>query len=374
VDIGELTSSRKLDHIRLTVERDVESRATTLLENVRIVHNPLPEASLDEVTLEKDFCGRRLGAPLMITGMTGGHPETAEINRIIGEVAERYRLAVGVGSQRAGLEKPETAYTFRVMREAAPNAFIVANLGLPQLAKGYGLREARRAVEMIRADAIAIHLNVGQELYQPEGDREFAALTRIIEIAEGLGVPVIIKETGAGLSMEAVRLLYRLGIRCFDTAGLGGTSWIKVEAARARGDSYNPPGELADQWGNPTALAIIEARSAAPGAYVVGSGGIRTGLDAAKAIALGADLAGMARPVLQAVVRGGVEAASRLVENILYNIKTVILMTGGRRPEDLWRAPLTIWGRLRSEVELRGIDPNEYIVRGRMAPLLVRGK
>ncbi|MCE4627750.1 MAG: type 2 isopentenyl-diphosphate Delta-isomerase [Desulfurococcales archaeon] len=368
--MSEETSSRKLDHIRLTVERDVESRETTLLEYVRIVHNPLPEVDLEDVSLEKEFCGAKLGAPLMITGMTGGHPSTANINRVLGEVAESLRIAVGVGSQRAGIEDPGVEYTFRVMREAAPTAFVVANLGLPQLAKSYSLREARRAVEMISADALAIHLNVGQELYQAEGDREFSALSKILDIAESLGVPVIVKETGAGLSREAVRLLYRLGIRCFDVSGLGGTSWIKVEAARAGSPDYRPPGELADRWGNPTALAIIETRDAAPSSYIVGSGGVRTGLDAAKAIALGADIAGMARPVLQAVMRGGREAALRFLKNIIYNIKTIILMTGGRRPEDLWRAPITLWGRLRWEAEQRGIDVDSYLLRGRLARLL----
>ena len=369
---GDITSSRKLDHIRYTVERDVESREGTLLGYVRVVHNPLPESNLDDVTTEKDFCGATLRAPLMITGMTGGHPETAKINRLLGEIAEHFGIAVGVGSQRAAIENPELAYTFRVMREAAPSVFLVANLGLPQLAKGYGIREAMRAVEMVGANALAIHLNVGQELYQEEGDREFTALNKIVELAESLDVPVIVKETGAGLSAETVRLLYRLGIKCFDVSGLGGTSWIKVEAARARGEGYTPPGEIADKWGNPTALAIVEARTAAPGAYIVGSGGIRTGLDAAKAIALGADIAGVARPVLQALMRGGKEGAMKMINMIIYNIKTIILMSGGRRVEDLWRSRITVWGRLAEEMSLRGIDPRDYIERGRLLPLAVR--
>ncbi len=366
------TSARKIDHIRYTVERDVESREGTLLDYVRIVHNPLPEVDLESVSLEKDFCGRTLAAPLMITGMTGGHPDTARINRLLGSIAEELGIAVGVGSQRAAIEKPELAYTFRAIREGAPTAFVVANLGLPQLAQGYGVEEAVRAVEMIGADALAIHLNVGQELYQVEGDTRFAALQRIIDISESLGVPIIVKETGAGLSAEAVRLFYRLGIRCFDVSGLGGTSWIKVEAVRAGSSGYRSPGEIADKWGNPTALAIVEARNAAPGAYIVGSGGIRTGLAAAKALALGADVAGVARPVLQALVRNGPDAAKSLLETIIYNIKTIILMSGGRRVEDLWRAPLTIWGRLAEEMRGRRIDPHEYIARTRLLPIMVR--
>ena len=371
--MGEITKNRKLEHILLAVERDVESKEHTLLEYVRLVHNPLPEADLDDVRLEKEFCGYKLGAPLMITGMTGGHPETGKINYKIGLLAEKYGLAVGVGSQRAAIEKPEVANTFRAMREAAPNAFIVANLGAPQLSKGYGVREARKAVEMIDANAIAIHLNVGQELFQAEGDPYYSrVIEKIVEIADSLDVPVIVKETGAGLSRETVRTLYRLGISCFDVSGLGGTSWIKVEGIRSLGSGHPTPGELSNYWGNPTALAVIEARASAPGAYIVGSGGIRTGLDAVKVLALGADLAGIALPVLKVLVKGGIEAASKYLETLIYQIKASVLMTGGRRPEDLWRAPITVWGRLREEAGVRGIDTVEYLSRTRLQPLLVR--
>ncbi len=371
----EETVNRKLDHILLTVERSVESKESSLLEYVRLIHNPVPEVNLDNVRTTKRFCSKVLRAPLMITGMTGGHPRAAEINRMIGELAEEHGIAAGVGSQRAGIERPDLAYTYKVMRDAAPNAFIVANIGAPQLVMGYSLKQVEKAVEMIEADAIAIHLNVGQELYQYEGDPFYeGVIDKIIEIAETLKVPVIVKETGAGLSYEAVRALYRLGVKCFDTSGLGGTSWIKVEGIRAAESGvfdYYPPGPMGDYWGNPTALSIIETRLAAPDAYIVGSGGIRHGLDAAKAIALGADIAGFALPLLRALLNGGLDAARKFLATTIYQISTVIAMTGGKKVEDLWRAPLTIWGRLRDEASARGIDLHGYIFRGRLSPLLV---
>ncbi|MEB3844386.1 MAG: type 2 isopentenyl-diphosphate Delta-isomerase [Desulfurococcales archaeon] len=370
----EVTKNRKLDHIKLTVSRNVEARESTLLEYVRIVHNPLPEVDLDNVDLTVEFCGKKLRAPLMITAMTGGHEEAYRINRELARIAEKYGLAIGVGSQRAGLEDPSVVHTFRVVRSEAPHAFVVANLGAPQLSKGYGVREARAAVEMVGADALAIHLNAGQEAYQYEGDPYYSGvLTKILEIQEELDVPVLIKETGSGLSREAVRLLYRLGVKCFDTAGLGGTSWIKVEALRAPSrDSYNPPGPLADYWGNPTAVAVAETRYAAPDAYIVGSGGVRTGLDASKVIALGADIAGMALPFLRALVRGGVQGLDRFAATTIYQLKTVIFMVGGRSPRDLWRARISVWGRLYEELRSAGIDQSEYLTRTRLLPLVLR--
>ena len=369
----EATRARKLDHIRLVVEADVEARHPTLLDDVRIIHRALPEIDLDDVSLETEFCGERVGAPIMITGMTGGHPEAGRINRILARIAEKYGLPIGVGSQRAAIEDPSLEWTYRVVREEAPNAFVVANLGAPQLSRGYGLREARKAVEMIDADALAIHLNPGQEAYQVEGDPYYAGVVeRIVEIQEDLGVPVIVKETGTGLSMEDVRLLYRLGIRCFDVAGLGGTSWIKVEVLRgqAKGGGL-PAGPISDYWGNPTAVAIIEARLAAPHSYIVGSGGVRSGLDAAKAVALGADLAGIALPAIRSLVRGGQESLERMIETLLYQFKTVLFMTGSRRPSDLWRAPVVLGGRILASMEARGVDARVYIYRERLEPLRV---
>jgi len=370
-----LTRERKLDHIKAVLERGVESLHTTLLENVRLVHNPLPELDLDDVTLETEFCGRRVETPLMITGMTGGHPDVAKINQELAKVAEEYGLIMGVGSQRAGIEDPGLIYTYKVAREAAPNAFLVANIGAPQLSKGYGLREALKAINMIEADAIAIHLNPAQEAYQKEGDPYYRnVITRIVELADVLDTPVIIKETGTGLSYETIRELYNLGIKCFDVAGLGGTNWVKVEVIRSalRGEKPLPAGPLADYWGNPTATAVVEARYAAPGAYIVGSGGVRNGLDVGKVLALGADIAGIALPALKVLLRNGYGGLREYIDNMLYQVKTILYLTGSRTPWDLWRIPITITGKLKEELTMRGIDLERYISLVRLEPLRVR--
>ncbi|WP_256205022.1 type 2 isopentenyl-diphosphate Delta-isomerase [Aeropyrum camini] len=328
------TSARKLEHLKMIVSSKVESRESTLLEYVRIVHNPTPEVNLGDVDLGIDFCGGRLKAPLVITGMTGGHPDVEWINRELASVAEELGIAIGVGSQRAAIEDPSLARTFRAAREAAPNAFLIANLGAPQLSLGYSVREVRMAVEMIDADAIAIHLNPGQEAYQPEGDPFYrGVIGKIAEAAEAAGVPVIVKETGNGLSRETVAQLRALGVRCFDTAGLGGTNWIKIEVFRGKkAGSPLEAGPLQDFWGNPTAVAVMEARAAAPDAYIIASGGVRNGLDAARAIALGADAAGVALPAIRSLLSGGRGATLKLLRasSISSGLLFTWLARGGR--------------------------------------------
>lgn len=370
------TVERKLEHIDVVTRLSTDSAEGTLLDYVRIVHRGSPQVNLNDIDLSKEFCGKDLGAPLMITGMTGGHPASESINAALAEVAQRFRLAIGVGSQRAGIENPSVARTYSVVREKAPDAFVVANLGAPQLSKGYGVKEAVRAIEMIKADAIAVHFNPGQEAFQDEGDPFFSGvLAKIEELVDELSVPVIVKEVGTGLSREDVAYLSSIGVKCFDVAGLGGTSWIKVEAlrsaARHGGVPAKDPGPLSDRWGNPTAIAVVEARDVAPWAYIVGSGGIRSGLDAAKVIALGADLAGLAAPALRALSKG-VESLTALIETMLYQLSVVIFMTGGSRVEDLWRAPISVWGRLREELEARGVNLERYTLKTRLEALLWR--
>ncbi len=398
---SEQTVSRKLEHIRMVLEAGVESAESTLLEHVRIAHNPIPEIDLDDIDTSIDFCGgKMLKAPLMITGMTGGHPDVTAINRYLAEAAARHGIAFGVGSQRAALEDPRVAESYRVALDARRkygDLVIVANLGAPQYARAmaegrYGVKQALEAVDMIEADALAIHLNPGQEAYQDEGDPFYAGfLDALQEIIDSVSVPVIIKETGTGLSMEAVRTLRRMGVKCFDVSGLGGTNWIKVEVVRSKkkhGAPLKPAGPLADYWGNPTAVSIVEARMAAPDSYIIASGGVRNGLDAAKSIALGADIAGVALPALRALLAGmigksgisddiagrGLERLDRLLSSIIYQVKTAMFMTGSRRPRDLWTARISIHGRLREELETTGVDVYDYIYRGRVNALAWRSR
>ncbi|MEM0340904.1 MAG: type 2 isopentenyl-diphosphate Delta-isomerase [Acidilobaceae archaeon] len=363
------TSSRKLEHVKLSVDKDVESKGSSLLEYVRLIHNPLPELDLEDVDLTVDVCNadKKIKAPIIIAGMTGGHPDVAWINEALARVAEEFGIAVGVGSQRAAIEDPSLESTFRIAREAAPNAFIIANIGGAQLVKGYGLKELRRAIDMIKADALAIHLNPAQEAFQPEGEPAYRRLLeKLVEIADRIEVPLIIKETGSGLRKETVGELYRLGFKCFDVQGRGGTSWIKVEHyRRGKGDM-----EIADEWGNPTAVAIVETRVAAPKAYVIGSGGIRSSLDIAKSIALGANAVAIARPLLKALFEGGYEGLREKMREFLEELRILVFLTGSRNVKDLWRAPLTLSGRLREELEFRNINVEEYLRRGRLLPLL----
>jgi isopentenyl-diphosphate delta-isomerase len=367
----EATRTRKLDHLRITVDSNVEHEATTLLEDVSLIHAALPEQSLREVDSSIDFLGKRLNAPLMITGMTGGHPAAAEVNCALARVAAKAGIAMGVGSQRAALEDESLSWTYRRARECGGrNLVLVANIGAPQLVEGYSVEHARRALEMIDADALAVHVNAAQEAFQPEGDVDFrGAMQLIAEIARELDKPVIVKETGHGLSYEVVYRLRGLGVRFFDVSGAGGTSWVRVEEYRARLRGLEELAEAAStfsSWGIPTAQAIVEARWAAPDACIIGSGGIRSGLDAAKAVALGADIAGFALPAIRAYATGGLEAVRRLVERFILEFRATLFLTGSQNVAELRRKPLVVGGRLASVLAMRGISLNLYIGGARL--------
>lgn len=245
-----------------------------------------------------------------------------------------------MGSQRAAIEDPSRIESFAAARKAAPNAVIVANLGAPQLVRGYGISEVRRAVEMIDADAIAIHLNPAQEVAQPEGEPSYRGVLRAIEeIASKIDRPVIVKETGCGISREVASELKRIGIRILDISGHGGTNWVLVEMHRARRKGEELKALIAQHlsaWGIPTAASIIEAREAAPDMTIIGSGGIRTSLDAVKALALGADIVGIARPALEAYYSGKLETYLRAM---IHGIKAGLFLTGAKNLEELRKNP-----------------------------------
>jgi isopentenyl-diphosphate delta-isomerase len=297
------TENRKADHIRICLEEDVAGREITAgFERYRFVHQALPEINLRDVDTSLELWGRRLGAPLLISSMTGGTPRAEEINRHLALGAQEMRIAMGVGSQRAAIERAELAPTYQV-RRFAPDIALFANVGAVQLNYSYGVDECRRAVDMIEADALILHLNSIQEAVQPEGDTEFGGLAGKIEaVCRGVGVPVIAKEVGWGISHEAAQLLWNAGVSAIDVAGAGGTSWSQVEAHRIGSERGRLVAEAFAGWGIPTAESLLLAQKPPipDGALVFASGGLRNGLDAAKAIALGATLAGMARPFLKA--------------------------------------------------------------------------
>ncbi|BCU69187.1 type 2 isopentenyl-diphosphate Delta-isomerase [Stygiolobus caldivivus] len=300
-----------------------------------------------------------MSAPIIVTGMTGGTPELGRLNQVIAEAVEEFGLGMGVGSQRIAIEKQETRETFSIARKSAPNAPIIANIGAPQLMKGYGVKEVMDAINMIEADAIAIHLNPAQEVFQPEGEPDYSMdiLYKLKDISRSLDVPVIIKETGSGLSMEVVSLFYSNGFKYFDVSGQGGTSWISVEMFRGerKNNWKTESAKLFLDWGNPTAASIIEARISATDAFIIGSGGIRNGLDIAKAIALGADIGGFALPALKAAISGK-EALREFFRKTIFEIKAAMFLSGSKSLNDLAKAPLVITGTLREWLESRGIS------------------
>lgn len=336
-------SSRKDDHIDLCATDQVEyRRKSTMLEEVELLHDSLPEIAMDEISLAREVMGRKLDAPLLITGMTGGAERAREINRELARVAQHLGLAFGVGSQRAMFKHPDLTETYQV-RDIAPDILLFGNIGVVQAAE-MSTQQAQDLVGSIGADALCVHLNPGQELIQPEGDRDFkGCLDGLARLVEELDVPIIAKETGCGLSHRTLDKLARVGVEWVDVSGAGGTTWIGVETLRTP-PSERSLGELLWEWGTPTAASIVWAKRR--GMNVIGSGGLRNGMDAARAYALGADIAGMALPWLKAVYDHGADHAIAYGENLIHALRTILCLTGSASPEALADAPRIIHPRL----------------------------
>ncbi len=293
-------SKRKDDHIKINLEHDVRSALTTGLEKVRFIHEALPELNLDEVDTSLKLFNKEIQAPILVSSMTGGTPDAGIINFRLAEAAQICGLAMGVGSQRAGLEHPEQAASFQV-RKIAPDILLFANIGAVQLNYGYGVDECQRAVEMIAADALYLHFNPLQEAVQAGGDTNWKDLSKKIEkVCSKLSVPVIAKEVGWGISEKTARRLAECGVAAIDVAGAGGTSWSQVEMHRAPDEFLRSLAATFVGWGIPTAESILNVKRAAPELPIFASGGIKDGLDIAKCLALGASLGGMAGQFLKA--------------------------------------------------------------------------
>ena len=356
------TSKRKIEHLKLCAESHVEARNVSAgFEDVTLIHRALPELNMDNLDLSVDFLGKRLQFPFLIASITGGHPDTIPVNAALAGAAEELGIGIGVGSQRAAIDDPAQEESFRVVRDEAPGAFVYGNVGAAQI-RQYGVEGVEKLVEMIDADALAIHLNFLQEAIQPEGDRDATGcLDMISEICSFLDVPVILKETGTGISREDALLFQKAGVSAIDVGGAGGTSWAGVEVYRAResGDSASEHlGELFWDFGVPTVASIIESRVSLP---IIASGGVRSGLDIAKSIALGASAASAALPFVGPALEGKT-AVVELLSRMFNEFRAAMFLCGCGSISDLPNAPVVITGWTLEYLTQRGFNVKDYAV------------
>jgi len=360
------TEKRKTNHIRICVEENVQARqATTGFEDVFLIHRALPEIERDKINLSTKVFNHKLSAPLIVEAMTGGATETAKINVAIAEAVEELGLGMGVGSQRAAIENPKLENTFAVTRKKAPTAFLIANIGAPQLVRGYDVKQAKKAVEMIDADALAIHLNPLQEVIQPEGETNYVGvLKKIREITQALDIPIIAKETGTGVAAEEAKMLEAAGVSGIDVAGVGGTSWAAVEYHRAKKmqDKFRQRlGEDFWDWGIPTVASLVEVVQSV-NLPVIASGGVRSGINVAKSLALGASLAGMASPILRPATKDSNNVKKALLF-IIEELKNTMFLVGAESTQKLKKAPLVLTGKTAEWLRMRGFQLERYARR-----------
>jgi len=367
--LAEETAKRKADHIRIATRSNVQARkVSTGFEDICLIHKALPEVDKDKINLSTTFLDHKFKAPILVSAITGGTTEAEEINAAIATAVEKLGLGMGVGSQRAALDDKRLERTFSIVRKKAPEAFLMANIGGVQFAREYTISEARKAIEMIDADALAIHLNPLQEVVQPEGETSFKGVfEKIWEITQALDKPVIVKETGAGISAEEAKKLEAVGVKGIDVSGVGGTSFAAVEFFRTKGDesaSQRRLGQLLWDWGIPTAISIVEVVQTV-NIPVIASGGIRNGLEAAKALALEASLVGLAQPVLQAAIKG-VEEVEKTLEFLIEELRNAMFLVGAENLQQLRKVSLVITGKVAEWLKQRGFNIESYALRGRV--------
>ncbi|RKY80350.1 type 2 isopentenyl-diphosphate Delta-isomerase [candidate division KSB1 bacterium] len=336
--MSENTSLRKEEHLDICLQQDVAFKEkTTGFERFYFVHNALPEINFSEVDCSTYFLDKPLSFPMMITAITGGFREAEKINAELAQVCEAQQIALGLGSQRQACENSNYWRSFSVVRDKAPTIPIVGNIGAAQVARLSDTEIIQHLVDLIKADALAVHLNPLQEVLQPEGNTHFrGVLAGLEKIVRSLEIPVIVKETGAGISHSVAKQLRQIGVRYVDVSGAGGTSWAGVESYRSK---FPALAKKFWDWGIPTALSILEV-SKVKGLRIIASGGISGGLDIAKAIALGADLAGAARILLKTLCLNGIKGLIELLESWKNELKTVMFLTGSKNLVQLKKARL----------------------------------
>ncbi len=356
---------RKQDHIRICLERDVESQESSGFNETALVHDSLPELALTEIDISTELLGKKIKAPIVIEPITGGTEESVSINRNLAEIAEELGIVLSIGSQRAALEDSRLERTYRVVRDTAPSTVILANIGCAQLLRRDPLEIAEAVVEMIDADGLTVHLNPLQESIQPEGDTDLqGVLNQIGRLTSNLKVPIIVKETGAGISKETALKLEHHGVEMVDTAGLGGTTWAGVEHYRslAKGDHVRARlGKRFWDWGIPTVVSLVEILEFTS-MKVIASGGVRSGLDVAKAMALGAEASGLALPLLKAAVKSK-EAISERLDIVIQELRLALFLTGSGDLASLKCKPLILMGKTADRLLKRGVDVSRYARR-----------
>jgi isopentenyl-diphosphate delta-isomerase len=353
---------RKIEHVSVALGQDVSAPQRANWNDIQFVHQALPEVDLDEIDTSVQFLGRVLRYPIFMSSLTGGHPDVTAINRNLAQAAEKYGVALGVGSQRAAIVNPDVAPSYAVTREYAPHAFLIANIGAPQLIGQSGhpaftLKQAQQAIDMIGANALAVHMNSLQEAAQPEGDRRAFGEAAALKVLTGqLDVPIIAKETGAGVCREQALLLRSCGVSAIDVGGAGGSSMTAIEAVRsqARGDERTMNiGLLYRDWGIATPIAVVEAGVA--GLPLISTGGVRNGLDMARALALGATLVGMGFPFLKAASES-FESVCELLETVVVELKVAMQLSGAKHIADLRQVDIVVTGETRNWLTLRGFE------------------
>ncbi|GAC1617623.1 MAG: type 2 isopentenyl-diphosphate Delta-isomerase [Ktedonobacteraceae bacterium] len=362
---------RKIEHVNIALEQGIAVPQRANWNDINLVHQALPEVDRDGIDTTVSFLGHTLRYPIFMSSLTGGHPDVIAINRNLARAAERYGLALGVGSQRAAIVNPDLASSYAVTRENAPHAFLIANIGAPQLIAQskhdpFTLQQVHSAINMIKANALAVHMNSLQEAAQPEGDRRaFGEAAALKTLTQQLDIPVIAKETGAGVCREQALLLKACGVSAIDVGGAGGSSMSALEAARSqsRGDEQTMNiGTLYRDWGIATPIAVVETVQA--GLPVISTGGVRSGLDAARAIALGATLVGVGFPFLKAASQS-YEKVCEVVEGIIAELQVAMQLSGASNLAQLRAADLVVTGYTRDWLTLRGFEEELKIMAQR---------
>src|SRR5437868_6973775 len=362
---------RKIEHVSIALGQDVSVAQRANWNDIQFVHQALPEVDLDEIDTSFTFLGHTLRYPIFMSSLTGGHPDVTSINRNLARAAERYGLALGVGSQRAAIVNPDVASSYAVNRQSAPHAFLIANIGPPQLISqarhpAFTLQQVQQAIDMIGANALAVHMNSLQEAAQPEGDRRSVGEAAALKTLTGqIDVPVITKETGAGVCREQALLLRSCGVAAIDVGGAGGSSMSAMEAARSesRGDGRTMNiGLLYRDWGIATPICVVEAGVAR--LPLIATGGVRNGLDIARALALGATLVGMGFPFLKAASES-YEKVCELLETVVAELKVAMQLSGAGSIAGMQRTDIVVTGETRNWLTLRGFEENLKVMAQR---------